>query len=399
MQEKYRVVVTDDFRISRTFFEMMVQSDLKYALAASFSNAQDAVQYCLQNPVDLLILDVMMRTGIDGITAARQIKEQCPEIKIILATSTAETAWEEQAREIGVESFWYKEYSDESLVEVMDRTLEGDKVYPKKPVDIEIGNIKRVALTERDLDVLRELTLGYTNDEIAERLHISVNTVRTHVQNMLNKTGFKNRLELVVNAASLGIVDIQARMKDFGSRTSSLAMEEELLRARISVHDEMGHLLLSGKHYLDRPDTVDRDKLLQLERYTHLLLMHEGELPEDTERDAVDDALTAARAMGVNVSVSGDVPDDGLQRRLIGQAIRECAANTVKHACGDSLRVALTPDGEGLRAVVTGSGTPPGEPIKESGGLLNLRRSVEAAGGTMDVDIAPQFTLTVVLPG
>ena len=194
MQEKYRVVVTDDFRISRTFFEMMVQSDLKYALAASFSNAQDAVQYCLQNPVDLLILVVMMRTGIDGITAARQIKEQCPEIKIILATSTAETAWEEQAREIGVESFWYKEYSDESLVEVMDRTLEGDKVYPKKPVDIEIGNIKRVALTERDLDVLRELTLGYTNDEIAERLHISVNTVRTHVQNMLNKTGFKNHL-------------------------------------------------------------------------------------------------------------------------------------------------------------------------------------------------------------
>ena len=161
----------------------------------------------------------------------------------------------------------------------------------------------------------------------------------------------------------------------------------------------MGHLLLSGKHYLDRPDTVDRDKLLQLERYTHLLLMHEGELPEDTERDAVDDALTAARAMGVNVSVSGDVPDDGLRRRLIGQAIRECAANIVKHACGDSLRVALTPDGGSLRAVVTGSGTPPGEPIKESGGLLNLRRSVEAAGGTMDVDIAPQFTLTVVLPG
>ena len=64
----------------------------------------------------------------------------------------------------------------------------------------------RVSLTERDLEVLRELTLGYTNEVIAERLNISVNTVRAHIQNMLNKTGFKNRLALAVNAASLGIV-------------------------------------------------------------------------------------------------------------------------------------------------------------------------------------------------
>ena len=135
-----------------------------------------------------------MRSGIDGLTAARQIKEQRPQIRIILTTSTPEAEWEEKAREIGVESFWYKEYSDESLIEVMDRTLAGEKVYPQKPVNIEIGNVKRVELTKRDLDILRELTLGYTNEEIAERLHISVNTVRTHIQNMLNKTGFKNRL-------------------------------------------------------------------------------------------------------------------------------------------------------------------------------------------------------------
>ena len=68
------------------------------------------------------------------------------------------------------------------------------------------GNVKRVDLTSRDLDVLRELSHGCTNDEIAAKLGISVNTVRTHIQNILNKTGFKNRLALVVNVASLGIV-------------------------------------------------------------------------------------------------------------------------------------------------------------------------------------------------
>lgn len=212
MDQKYQVVVVDDYRISRTFFEMMVQNDVRYALAGSFSNAGDAVAFCLNHPVDLVILDVMMRTGIDGITAARKIKEQKPQIRIILATSTAEAAWEDDAREIGVESFWYKEYSEESLSEVIERTIAGEHVYPHNPVDIKLGNTNRVELSDRELDVLRELTLGYTNEEIAEKLCISPHTVRSHIQNLLNKTGFKNRLALVVNAASLGIV-VNDKMK------------------------------------------------------------------------------------------------------------------------------------------------------------------------------------------
>ncbi len=88
----------------------------------------------------------------------RKIKEQKPQIRIILATSTAEAAWEDDAREIGVESFWYKEYSEESLSEVIERTIAGEHVYPHNPVDIKLGNTNRVELSDRELDVLRELT-------------------------------------------------------------------------------------------------------------------------------------------------------------------------------------------------------------------------------------------------
>ena len=206
MDKPFRVVVADDYRISRTFFEMMVQSNDRYELTASFASAMDAAEYCLHNKVDLVIMDVLMRTGIDGLTAAQRIKKQRPDIKIILATSTAESLWEDNARLIGVESFWYKEYSKEPLIEVMDRTVAGESVYPEAPANVRLGDVKRVNLTERDLDVLRELTHGYTNEEIADKLGISVNTVRTHVRNMLMKTGYKNRLSLVVNAATLGIV-------------------------------------------------------------------------------------------------------------------------------------------------------------------------------------------------
>ena len=206
MERKYRVVVSDDYRFSRAFFEMIVNSSLRYTLAASFANAQNTVDYCLNNAVDLVILDVLMHTGMDGLTAARRIKEKRPEIKIILVTSTAEEEWKKKAKEIGAESFWYKEYCEESLIDVMNRTVAGEGYYPKEPLDIRFGYTKRVDLTKRDLDVLRELTNGDTAEEIAQTLKISVNTVRTHIQRLLIKTGFKNRLELVANAVSLNIV-------------------------------------------------------------------------------------------------------------------------------------------------------------------------------------------------
>lgn len=105
-----------------------------------------------------------------------------------------------------MESFWFKEYSTISLTEVMDRTMNGESVYPDSPPNPEFGSAKKADLTEREQDVLRELTRNYTNEEIAQRLNISVNTVRTHIQHMLEKTGYRNRIDLAVNAKALGLV-------------------------------------------------------------------------------------------------------------------------------------------------------------------------------------------------
>ena len=204
--KKYKVIVADDYRVSREFFEMLVRSDEHYELLASFSDADAAVEYCCTNKVDLVLMDILMRLGTDGLSAAERIKAEAPETRIILVTYALESTWEYRARQAGIESFWYKEYSKEPLLEVMSRTMKGESLYPKAPIDVDFGNAKKIDLTPRDLDVLRELMHGLTNEEIAARLGISVNTVRTHIQNMLNKTGFKNRLALVVHAASLSIV-------------------------------------------------------------------------------------------------------------------------------------------------------------------------------------------------
>ena len=168
LSKKIRVVVADDQNISRAFFEMYVRAD--------------------------------------ALAAAEAIKKSQPQVRIILTTSAAETTWEVQARAVGVEGFWYKEYEVHSLIEMMDRVMAGEMVYPSDPPDVSLGKAKRSDLTERELEVLRELTSSLTNEEIAERLDVSVFTVKRHIQNMLQKTGYKNRLDLAINARLLGIV-------------------------------------------------------------------------------------------------------------------------------------------------------------------------------------------------
>ena len=91
-------------------------------------------------------------------------------------------------------------------MEIMDRTMHGESVYPGSPPNLDFGMTQKISLTERELEILRELTANRSNEEIAEKYSISLNTVKRHIQNMLNKTGFSNRLELAVNAKALGLV-------------------------------------------------------------------------------------------------------------------------------------------------------------------------------------------------
>ena len=206
MTSKTRVVVVDDQNISRGFFEMYVRATADYELLAGLRTARAAIDYADEHEIDLMIMDVMMQDGIDGLSAATMIKQKHPEIKIILTTSASETSWEQKAREAGIESFWYKEYDEHGLIEIMERTLKGESVYPAEAPKVSFGQISRSDLTERELEILRELTASKTNEEIAESLMISANTVKRHIQNIMEKTGFESRLDLAMSAKSTGLV-------------------------------------------------------------------------------------------------------------------------------------------------------------------------------------------------
>ena len=213
-----RVVVADDYRLSRDFFALYVASDARYTLVRSFPRAEDAADFCLRADVDLVLLDVLMRSGEDGLTAGARLKRLRPDIRVILATSAAEAEWEDRARAAQIDGFWYKEHSEEALLDVMDRVMAGESAYPLRSPSPAFGMTTRAGLSARELDVLRELTLGLSNEEIGKKLGIAPNTVRVHIHAMLNKTGFDSRLDLALNARALGLVV---------SETERLASAEE----------------------------------------------------------------------------------------------------------------------------------------------------------------------------
>lgn len=204
--EKYKVLIIEDQMMPRKLFEQYVSLSKNFEVEKTFEDADNAVLYCLKNKPDLILMDVMTKGGCNGLMAAEKIKQGDPQIKIIVVTSMPEMSWIDRAKEIGVDSFWYKDVSEEPILSLMERTMEGEKIYPDSTPQVPFGNIDSSHLTDREKDVLRQMVIGSTNQEIADKLFLSVPAVKKHIQNMLNKTGFKNRTELAVMARGVGLI-------------------------------------------------------------------------------------------------------------------------------------------------------------------------------------------------
>ena len=199
---KINVIIVDDQYMARQLFELYIKSSGRYQLAGTASSGQQALSLVQAVSADLILMDILMP---DVETAAR-IKAIRPWIRIIAVTSMAEASWLKRAREIGIESFWYKESSKKTILEVMDCTMNGDSVYPDQPPKVKLGLSSNTEFTQRELEVLRLMTRGMSNSSIAGELGISENTVKSHIQHMLDKTGYKNRTELAIEARIRGIV-------------------------------------------------------------------------------------------------------------------------------------------------------------------------------------------------
>lgn len=157
------VLIVEDQRMPRENMEHLVEDSGRYRRVASLSTAEMALAQCARHTVDLVLMDVCTKGSRDGIDVAAEIKARYPETKVIIITSMVEESYLKRAKAAGAESFWYKDVSPESLLEVMRLVCEG---------------------------------LEY--EEIAAELGISSRTVKRFVSSLLEKTGYSNRTRLAI---------------------------------------------------------------------------------------------------------------------------------------------------------------------------------------------------------
>ena len=196
-----QVLIVEDQRMARENMENIVRSSERYTLAGTISDAGLAFSFCQRKPIDLILMDVCTLGRKDGITAAAEIKEANPRIKVIIVTSMPEAGFLDRAHHASVDSFWYKEVSPEELIDVMDRTMSGEHIFPLEKPTVKLGQASSADLTDGELRVLRQVMEGLEYDEIASELNISRSTVNYHISNILSKTGYQNKTLLAIAVA------------------------------------------------------------------------------------------------------------------------------------------------------------------------------------------------------
>ena len=135
-----KVAIVDDQNITRQFFSYFIKESEDFELTATLKNGEDAIEYCRDNDIDLILMDIVMIGGMNGLDAAKEIKKIKPQIKIIIITSMPEVSYIDKARSIGVDSFWYKELEEVPILAVMERTMKGEHIYPDTTPELSIGN-------------------------------------------------------------------------------------------------------------------------------------------------------------------------------------------------------------------------------------------------------------------
>ena len=192
------VMIVEDQKMIRSLLESYIEKEPGYRVVSSVAGANRALELCDEIKVDLILMDVQTEHRENGLFAAAKIKQSFPQIKTVIVTSLVDYDVLKKAKKLGADSLWYKDTDEATLMDIVRRTVSGEHIFPDSPPEVTIGTAKSTEFTKTELVVLRHLVRGLSYSRIAEEMGIEVTTVKFHVTNMLQKTNFKNKLQLAL---------------------------------------------------------------------------------------------------------------------------------------------------------------------------------------------------------
>ena len=191
------VLVEDNLYVQKVL-KAMIESDERFNLTATFTDAFEAEKLCAYGKTDLVLMDVQTQDNHSGLAAGKRIKEASPRTKVVIVTSLVDPDVLKKARNGAADSLWYKDHGTKDIVDVMVRTMNGERVFPESSPNVTLKDIFSEDLTPKQMKILRYFVKGYTYEEIAQELDMTKRNVRWHLDNIVEKSGFENKYELLI---------------------------------------------------------------------------------------------------------------------------------------------------------------------------------------------------------
>jgi two-component system response regulator NreC len=206
------VVLVDDHAVVRSGIRLLLDRQDDIEVVGEAGNAKDALFRARALKPDVILLDVVM-PGESGIDVLPRLLEESPETKVLVLSMQDDPSYVREAFAAGAQGYVLKEAADEEVVSAVREIAKGGRyVHPTLGARMVAAEAEERAaadadpLSERERDVLRLLALGHTNQEIAEKLYISVRTAESHRAHIMQKLRLATRAELVRYALSHGLL-------------------------------------------------------------------------------------------------------------------------------------------------------------------------------------------------
>lgn len=215
-----RVLIADDQVLVRAGVRMLLQANSDMEVVGEADDGAEAVRLAERHLPDVILMDLRM-PRVDGLEAIRRVLAARPGARIVVLTTFAEDANVYAALRAGAVGFLVKDDEPERMVDAVRRAHAGEQLLApsvlRRVVERFLDAEERAAvpaprgLTEREVEVLALVGTGLSNAEIAERLHVGVTTVKTHIAAAMDKLGLRNRIQAAVVAHRSGLVDASFR--------------------------------------------------------------------------------------------------------------------------------------------------------------------------------------------
>lgn len=214
MTDRIRLVLVDDHNVVRIGLKAYFNTLKDIEIVGEAATGVEAVRLAQELSPDVMLMDLMM-PGMDGVEATRQVKKVSPRTQIIVLTSYHNDEHIFPAIRAGALSYVLKDVDPDDLAEAVRRAHAGEAVLNPRVAarmvkemhgsrEVEVNPFRE--LTDREMEVLRLIATGKSNQEIAEMLVLSEKTVKTHVTNLLSKLHLSDRTQAAVYAWQAGII-------------------------------------------------------------------------------------------------------------------------------------------------------------------------------------------------